>query len=117
LRSAPRVTIAAFPSTTSGKKRAERRFLIEVSGCRYAFDRSRPQGQRIVSSDIDPAREYSIVTASHNLPRTATMHLAGRHEKIWFQRLELTALTTAWRYIETLGGKIGARLDGRVAGK
>jgi pimeloyl-ACP methyl ester carboxylesterase len=89
------------------------RFLIQVSGCRYRFDRSRPQGQRIVFSDIDPAREYSIVTPSHNLTRTDTMYIADRN-KVPFQHLDLTVLTAAWHYIEKCGGKIQSKPDGRV---
>ena len=94
----------------------EYRFFIQVSGCRYRFDRSRPKGQRIVSSDINPAREYSIVCEYHSLARTDTMYLAGRYGKIPFQRLELTALSTAWRYIEKFGGNIEGKLDCRVDG-
>ncbi|MDQ2700310.1 MAG: 5'-nucleotidase C-terminal domain-containing protein, partial [Actinomycetota bacterium] len=36
-------------------------FLVQVAGCRYAFDRRKPQGQRVVETDIDPDREYRIV--------------------------------------------------------
>jgi hypothetical protein len=89
------------------------RFLVQVSGCRYRFDRSRPDGRRIISSDIDPAREYSSVTASHNLTRTDTMHVADRG-KIPFELLDLNVITAAWRYIEKCGGKIESRPDGRV---
>lgn len=92
----------------------DNRLLVQVSGCRYAFDRSRPEGHRLVSSDIDPAREYSVVTPSHNLTRTDTMRLAERRGQVRFQELDLNVLTVAWRYIDKCGGKIEAKLDGRV---
>ena len=38
-------------------------WMVQVSGCRYAFDRSRPVGKRIVESDIDPKRTYSVAAS------------------------------------------------------
>lgn len=90
------------------------RFLVQVSGCRYAFDRGRPQGQRIVESDIDPERTYSVVCESHSLTRTDTMHLAGRYGKIPYRNLDLTSISTAWRFINRSNGRIEGRLEGRV---
>lgn len=92
----------------------EARFLVQVSGCRYAFDRGRPQGHRIVDSDIDPERTYTVVCESHPLARPDTMHLAGRYEKMPFRNLELTSVSMAWRYIDRCGGRIEGRLEGRV---
>ena len=93
----------------------DNRLLVQVSGCRYSFDHSRPEGHRLVSNDIDPAREYSIVTPSHNLTRTDTMRLAERRGKIRFKDLDLNVLSAAWCYIEKCGGKIESKPDGRVA--
>lgn len=90
------------------------RFLIQVSGCRYAFDRNRPQGQRIVATDIDQGRTYKVVCESHSLTRTDTMFLGGRYGKIPFELHELTNISAAWRYIDKNGGKIEAALEGRV---
>lgn len=92
----------------------EHRFLIQVSGCRYCFDRRRPKGQRIVSSDIDPQREYSVVAKYLSLTRTDTMNWAGRYGKIEFETLEPNTISAAWRYIQQQGGRIEAKLDGRV---
>jgi hypothetical protein len=89
------------------------KFLIQVSGCRYSFDRRHPQGQRVVSSDIDPSREYTIATASHNLTRTDTMYVTDRR-KVPFQHLDLNVVSSAWHYIEKCGGKIESKRDGRV---
>jgi poly(3-hydroxybutyrate) depolymerase len=90
------------------------RFLVQVSGCRYAFDRGRPQGQRIVESDIDPERTYSVVCESHSLTRTDTMNLAGRYGKIPYRNLDWTSISTAWRFINRSNGRIEGRLEGRV---
>jgi predicted esterase len=89
-------------------------FLVQVSGCRYAFDRSRPVGERIVESDIDPQRTYSVACLEGLLSRGDMLHLAGRFGKIEYEERELTNITAAWRYIDKLNGIIDAQLDGRV---
>ncbi len=89
-------------------------FLVQVSGCRYAFDRSRPAGERIVESDIDPARTYSVACVEGLLSRGDMLHLAERFGKIEYEERELTNITAAWRYIDKQGGIINAQLDGRV---
>src|SRR5690606_36573782 len=94
----------------------ERRFLIQISGCRYRFDRRRPFGQRIVASNIDPQREYSVACETHALPRTDTMHLAGRYGRIPFQALEITTHSAAWRYLAMHEGKLLAPPLGRLQG-
>ena len=89
-------------------------FLVQVSGCRYAFDRSRPRGRRIVDTDIKPDRTYRIVCYSSLLSRGDALHLGERFGKIPYEELELTNISTAWRYIDQCGGQIDARIDGRV---
>lgn len=89
-------------------------FLVQVSGCRYAFDRSRPVGQRIVESDIDPQRTYSVACVEGLLSRGDMLHLAGRFGKIEYEERELTNITAAWRYIDKRNGIIDAQLDSRV---
>lgn len=96
-------------------KPQESRFLIQVSGCRYRFDRRLPQGKRIVASDIEPEREYKVVCNSSAITRTDTMHLAGRHGRLDYRVLEPNVLSAAWRYISRNEGCISARLEGRVA--
>lgn len=89
-------------------------FLVQVSGCRYAFDRSRPVGQRIVESDIDPQRTYSVACVEGLLSRGDMLHLAGQFGKIEYEERELTNITAAWRYIDKRNGIINAQLDGRI---
>lgn len=90
------------------------RFLVQVAGCSYSFDRSRPQGSRIVQTDLEPERVYRVVCEGHALTRTDTMYLAGHYGKIPYEILDLTSISTAWRYIDRCGGKIDGRLEGRV---
>ncbi len=91
----------------------EKEFLVQVSGCRYAFDRSRPLGARIVETDIDPDRTYRIVCEKQTLSRE-NVHLAGRYEKIPHQDPEISIISAAWRYIHKHHGRIEARAEGRV---
>ena len=89
-------------------------FLLQVSGCRYEFDRRRPKGERIVQSDIEPERKYTVVCEGHVLSRGDMCFLAGRFGKIPHKDLEITNISAAWRYIHKCGGRIEGRLDGRV---
>jgi hypothetical protein len=89
-------------------------FLVQVSGCRYSFDRSRPRRDRIVDTDIDPDRTYTIVGYSSLLTRGDVLHLAGRYGKIPFEPLEETNIALAWRTIEKAGGIIDANPEQRV---
>ena len=89
-------------------------YLIQVSGCRYAFDKSKPKGERIVETDIDPERTYRVVCEQHNLSRGDTMFLAGRYGKIPYIDLDITNLTATWRAIVKAGGKLHGKRDRRV---
>lgn len=51
--------------------------LVQVSGCKYTFDRRRPGGSRIVSSDLDPGRRYKVVVEGQ-VPERESIFLAGR---------------------------------------
>ncbi|MDY0166395.1 MAG: 5'-nucleotidase C-terminal domain-containing protein [Thermoguttaceae bacterium] len=95
-------------------KPQENRFLIQVSGCRYRFDRRLAQGKRVVASDIEPDREYKVVCNSSAITRTDTMYLAGRFDRLGHEVLEPNVLSAAWHYIANNGGRITARLEGRV---
>jgi len=96
-------------------KPQEERFLVQVSGCRYRFDRRLPAGKRIVETDIQPERDYTIVCNSLDITRTDTLHLGDRFEKLNHQVLEPNVLSTAWRFIHSHGGRIAAKLEGRIA--
>ena len=89
-------------------------FLVQLSGGRYSFDRSKPRGARIVATDIKPERTYTIVGYSSLLTRGDVLHLAGRYGKISFEPLEETNISLAWRTIEQAQGKIDANPEQRV---
>ena len=88
---------------------------MQVSGCRYRFDRRLPVGKRIVETNIQPERDYTIVCNSFDITRTDTLHLGDRFEKLNHQVLEPNVLSAAWRFIQKHGGRISARLEGRIA--
>ncbi len=44
---------------------------MQVAGMHYSFDRSRPEGQRIVAADIDPAATYTIAAEAYLVQRGA----------------------------------------------
>lgn len=96
------------------EKPHDAQFLVQVSGCRYAFDRSRPRGERIVDTDIERDATYGIVCYSSLLSRGDVLHLGERFGQIPYEELEVTNISAAWRYIEKCGGRIEAGLDGRV---
>ncbi|QDV24837.1 5'-nucleotidase C-terminal domain-containing protein [Aureliella helgolandensis] len=89
-------------------------FLVQVSGCRYAFDRSLPAGKRIVESDINPEQTYTISCTENLLSRGDMLHLAGRLGEIDYETLEPTNITAIWRYIAKHQGRVDAQVDGRI---
>ena len=91
------------------------KFLVQVSGCRYRFDRSRPAGSRIIETDIQPQREYKIVCNSSAITRTDTLHLGGHFGKLGHEMLEPNLLSAAWRFAVKNEGRISARLENRVS--
>lgn len=95
-------------------KPQEDRFLAQVSGCRYRFDRRLPPGKRVIETDIEPGRDYKIVCTSSSITRTDTLRLGDSFEKLNHQVLEPNVLSAAWRFIQKDGGRISARLEGRV---
>jgi len=97
--------------------RAEKKtedFLVQVSGCKYSFDRSRPRGKRIVESSIDPEKTYDVVCPRSVWTRGDMLHLGDRLGKIPFEVLDLTRISAAWRHIEMHEGKLEAKLEGRI---
>ncbi len=92
----------------------EDEFLLQVSGCRYAFDRNRAKGERIVSSDIDSERRYTVVCETHMLARGDTCFLAGHTEKLQYTDTDISNVSAAWRYIVAKDGVVEGMRDGRV---
>ncbi len=89
-------------------------FLVQVSGCRYRFDRRRPQGSRIIESDIQPEREYKIICNSSAITRTDTLHLGEFFGKLNHEMQEPNQLSAAWRSSRNHDGRISAKLEGRI---
>ncbi|MDP1588833.1 MAG: 5'-nucleotidase C-terminal domain-containing protein, partial [Prosthecobacter sp.] len=90
-------------------------FLVQVSGCRYRFDRRRPQGSRIIETDIQPGREYKIVCNSSAITRTDTLHLGEFFGKLKHEMQEPNQLSTVWRFILQNYSRVTAKLEGRVS--
>lgn len=89
-------------------------FLVQTAGCRYRFDRRKPQGSRVVETDIDPARAYRIVCNSSAVTRTDSLHLGDDFGKLNHELLEPNTLSAAWRFTLKNNGRIAAKLEGRV---
>ncbi len=90
-----------------------RNLLVQVSGCRYTFDRNRPFEDRIVDSDIDPERTYSIVCEKQAVSRE-NIWLADLFEQIPHTDLEISIISAAWSYIEQCNGQVSGVLEERV---
>ena len=109
-----KVLLEIIEENIRAEKPYDGQFLVQVSGCRYAFDRSRPQGERIVDTDLEPDRTYTVVCYSSLLSRGDVLHLGERFGKIPYEELEVTNISAAWRHVDKCGGRIEAQLDGRV---
>ncbi len=92
----------------------EDEFLLQVSGCRYEFDRQRPQGERIIKTDIEAARRYQVVCETHMLTRGDTCFLAGFAGKLNHVDTEVSNVSAAWRYLVSNHGVLRGERDGRV---
>jgi len=93
---------------------SEDEFLLQVAGCSYEFDRNRPQGERIVKSDIEPNRNYTVVCESHMLSRGDTCFLAGHFGKLPYDELAITNVSAAWHFITMNDGQMEAKQDHRI---
>ncbi len=86
--------------------------LVQVSGAHYAFDRSLPMGHRIVSSDLDPARKYTVVLEGQ-VPERETMYLAGNFGKLTCRTTDIPFSTALYAHA-VASGKIVGPVEGRV---
>lgn len=86
--------------------------LIQLSGARYTFDRTQPPGKRIVASNLDPARTYSVVLEGY-VVYWETMLLAGRFGTLKNEPTEIPFSTALYSYAKRQG-QIVARVEGRV---
>jgi len=86
--------------------------LVQLSGARYTFDPERPAGQRIVDTDLQPDRIYTVALEGQVVERE-TLDLAGRFEKLDYQTSDVP-FTLALYGHAAKKGRIEARLEGRV---
>lgn len=86
--------------------------LVQVSGAKYAFDRRRPPGERIVSSSFEPEHMYSVVLEGQVVERE-TMRLAGRYKKLKYRHTD-TPFTVALYGHAVRSKELRAPLEGRV---
>ncbi len=86
--------------------------LVQLSGARYAFDPTRPQGQRIVESTLQPERVYTVVLEGQVVQRE-TMLLAGRFYKLDFQTTNVPFTLALYGHAARTG-RIEAPREGRV---
>ncbi|HLF92591.1 MAG TPA: 5'-nucleotidase C-terminal domain-containing protein [Planctomycetota bacterium] len=86
--------------------------LVQVSGLRYAFDRARPKGSRIVSSDLDARRVYTVALEGQ-VPERETIFLAGRFGKLPVRMTDVPFVASLYAHAAATG-KIGADREGRV---
>jgi predicted esterase len=86
--------------------------LVQVSGMRYSFDPSRPDGYKIVASDLEPERIYTVVLEGQVVERQ-TILLAGRFRRLDYSSTAIP-LTLALYGHAARSGRIEARREGRV---
>jgi predicted esterase len=91
--------------------------LVQISGARYVFDLRRPAGQRIVESDLEPDRVYTVALEGQVVERE-TMLLAGRFKKLDYSCTDIPFTLALYGHAARTG-RIEARREGRVreAGK
>jgi predicted esterase len=86
--------------------------LVQISGARYAFDRSRPKGSRIVSSDLAHDRLYKVVVEGQ-VPERQTVSLAGRYGTLPYTVTEVPLLGALYAHA-VASGRIVVETEGRV---
>ena len=86
--------------------------LIQASGFSYVFDRTRPRGQRILSSTIEPERMYTVALEGQVVERE-TILLGGRFLRIDYQT-SATPFTLALYGYAARNPRFEAKREGRV---
>jgi predicted esterase len=86
--------------------------LAQLSGARYAFDPRRPAGERIVETDLQADRVYTVALEGQVVERE-TMLLDGRFEKLDYQTTDVP-FTLALYGHAAKSGRIEAKLEDRV---
>lgn len=96
----------------AGVDRAGAGQIVQVSGMRYSFNLTRPPGERIVSSTIDPAKSYRVVMESQALQRE-TIRFAGLFRKIDYQTTDVPFTLALYGHAARAGTIVATR-EGRV---
>lgn len=76
--------------------------LVQVSGMNYDFDRRRPKGSRIVSSDLEPDRIYTVALEGQ-VPERQTFQLAGRFGTMLTTKTEIPFVGALYAHATSTG--------------
>lgn len=93
-------------------EKAKRDRLVQVSGARYAFDRRRPKGSRIVTSDLEADRVYRVALEGQVVERES-IALAGRFGVLPYAVTEIPFLGALYAHASA-SGRIAVETEGRV---
>ncbi|MDP6015320.1 MAG: DUF362 domain-containing protein [Candidatus Latescibacteria bacterium] len=83
---------------------------MQIAGVRYAFDRSRPRGLRVIESDIDPKRSYTIAAQAYSVTRGERFF--GEEIRDWTNS-GIQTVGAQVRYVQRLG-TVMAPARGRI---
>ena len=88
-------------------------WLVQLSGARYEFE-----GSKIVDTDIDPDRTYSLACPAQLLQREKRdgMDLAGRFQKIDYELTDISVIGALYAYV-LAHPEVSAVREGRVRGR
>ncbi len=86
--------------------------LLQISGASYVFDEHARDGEKIVSTTLEPERVYRVVMEGQVMERQ-TAFLAGRFRKLDYETTEVP-FTLALYGHAARSGRIEARQEGRV---
>lgn len=89
--------------------------LVQLSGGRYTFDRRQPKGKRIVETDLDPDRVYTVALEGQAVEREAIL-LLGRFRKLEFRTTDVPFTLALYGHAARQKRMIG-RVEGRVREK
>jgi len=82
---------------------------MQMSGLRYAFDRSRPEGSRIVRSTVKPEKVYTVAAEDYLCLRGKRFF--GR--EVTFVNTTDHVVNAQVRYARKMG-KVDVHSDGRI---
>jgi predicted esterase len=88
---------ANVPDAGQFQKQPVANRLVQLSGAHYVFDPGQPEGRRIVSSDLEPNRRYTVVMEGQVVQRE-TILLAGRFEKLSYKTADVPFTLALYGY-------------------